>query len=108
MSSDLPEIEEMSVPESAWVEWKHSQDVDTGGLCDCGHEGLGIGWHSGSCPGATFALVTRVQKLIHELHAEWISGHENLCGGVDDYGTCIYVKRAGDSCHHPLPPSLQH
>jgi hypothetical protein len=60
---DEPEAVEMTEGESAWVLWMHGHDADTGGLCDCGHEGLGPGWHVGDCRGANLALTRKVREL---------------------------------------------
>jgi hypothetical protein len=99
MEADEVSIDEMSVPDSAWTTWKHSQDVDTGGLCDCGHEGLGPGWHGNDCQGANFALVTKVQKLINELYKEWALNHSEHCNNIDydhaDGSECLYLRPTG-------------
>lgn len=50
------EIVDMTPAEEAWVMWATSCDVDTGGRCECGHEGLGVDWHLSDCPGAVHAL----------------------------------------------------
>lgn len=107
MSNDLPEIDVMSVAESAWAMWSHASDVDTHGRCNCGHEGLGAAWHTHDCRGANAALQDKVIALLEELHDEWRSGHENSCGGIDDDGTCPYAKLPGGKCHYPMPPSLR-
>lgn len=46
---DLPEVVELEGRGADWVLWSHGQTADTGGLCDCGHEGLGPVWHTGDC-----------------------------------------------------------
>lgn len=58
------EIVEMTPAEEEWVTWSYSQDVETGGFCDCSHEGLGVSWHLDSCPGAAFALRCKVQQMM--------------------------------------------
>ena len=94
-------VDEVSIPDSAWTAWKHSQNADTGGMCDCGHEGLGPGWHGRGCAGANFALVVKVQKLVHELYSEWSWNHAERCG----------VSNCKDSdspdCNWPLPEGLK-
>lgn len=62
------EIVEMPDGESAWALWSSSSDVDTGGCCTCGHEGLGPAWHLYGCPGAEYALRRKVRELFIELH----------------------------------------
>ena len=62
------EIVEMSDGESAWALWTHSSDVDTGGYCTCGHEGLGPAWHTTDCRGANYALTHKVRELFIALH----------------------------------------
>jgi hypothetical protein len=99
MSSDLPEIEEMSVPESAYVMWSHAAGIDTKGRCDCGHEGLGPAWHTGDCRGANAALVDKAQELTRELWDQWTSNHAEHCGD----SACDQVN-----CRDwPLPKGLQ-
>lgn len=58
------EIPEMTDAETDWAYWVMSQDVDTGGRCTCGHEGLGIDWHLSGCPGVEHALRQKVHALL--------------------------------------------
>jgi hypothetical protein len=99
MSEAVSEAE-MSIPDSAWVLWKHSQNVDTAGMCDCGHEGLGPSWHVRNCAGANFALTTKVQKLVHELYTQWTWNHAEHCGVT---GCAFDIEE----CHWPLPQDLR-
>lgn len=100
--NELPEIIEMSVPESAWAMWSRASNVDTKGRCNCGHEGLGPAWHDGACPGAKVALIDKVTELLSELWLQWGANHYMRCGPlVDD--TCP----AGELCEWMLPKSLQ-
>jgi hypothetical protein len=68
MDENLPEVVEMTEGESAWALWVHGQDADTGGLCECGHEGLGPGWHEHDCPGGYEAIWRKVRELFIQLY----------------------------------------
>jgi hypothetical protein len=61
------DIVELSDRDADWVFWpeSHGPDVDTGGLCDCGHEGLGPAWHLNDCPGVLHAWRARA-KVLHD------------------------------------------
>jgi hypothetical protein len=69
MSTDgLPEIVEMTPGESEWSLWMMSSDVDTGGKCGCGHEGLGPSWHHFDCRGANYALANKLRELFIQIY----------------------------------------
>ena len=68
MDNNSVEIVEMSDGESAWALWANSQDVETYGLCKCGHEGLGPAWHEAGCRGSYEALWRKVYELFIQLH----------------------------------------
>jgi hypothetical protein len=69
---DLPEgVRFMTPAEEEWATWAMAQNgVDTDGRCNCGHEGMGVSWHTGDCRGANYALTRKVGELINRLHAE--------------------------------------
>lgn len=75
------EIVEATSAEAAWAAWAMSCDVDTGGRCTCGHEGLGIDWHVGGCPGAEHALR---RKLLTSL---------DLIANLEEAITLIYDRK---------------
>lgn len=60
----LDDFPEMTPAQREYVLWAMSSDVDTGGFCDCGHEGLGPSWHGGDCRGANHALTRKVGELM--------------------------------------------
>ena len=62
------EIDEVDGGESDWIMWLHGHTADTGGLCECGHEGLGPAWHNHNCPGAYEALWRKTRELFIALH----------------------------------------
>jgi hypothetical protein len=68
MDPDSAEMIEVSEGESAWALWVNGHEADTGGLCKCGHEGLGPGWHEGDCPGSYEALWRKVRELFIQIY----------------------------------------
>lgn len=65
----LDDFPEMTPAQEEFVMWAMSSDVDTGGLCDCGHEGLGPSWHGGDCRGVNHALTKKVGELMERAHS---------------------------------------
>jgi hypothetical protein len=112
---EAPEIEEMSVPDSAYFAWKGSQQVETFGLCDCGHEGLGPGWHIGDCRGAHAATSARLRLSLRDLYEQWERAHLHECCATDESGLCPveadpdedYMDAFKQGCRWPLPKCLQ-
>ncbi len=102
MADDAPEIAEiieMSEAESAWTLWSGSQAVETFGLCDCGHEGLGPSWHVRGCRGAYEALWRRARELTLALAEQWQAAHEYECQAHLADGEC----ELGEGCLWPKP-----
>jgi hypothetical protein len=75
----LPGIIEMGEGESAWVRWHNGSDADTGGYCNCGHEGLGPGWHTTDCRGANRALTHKARELFIAVDTQWQWAHAVQC-----------------------------
>lgn len=69
MNAEHVPIVEMTEAEGAYTMWAMSSHVDTGGLCNCGHEGLGIDWHLAECRGANHALRAKVCDLYADLYS---------------------------------------
>lgn len=67
-SDDMPGDVEPEDRDADWVFWPPpGEGVDTGGLCDCGHEGLGPSWHAYGCACLAFVWKKRAFDLHNRL-----------------------------------------
>ena len=111
MDAERIEIVEMTPAESAWHEWAMSQDIDTGGKCVCGHEGLGIDWHAFDCRGANHALRQKVLEMfgrIAELKGELAAAESTIAAlEAPETRAALTTPTAGDygPVPYPRPPS---
>jgi hypothetical protein len=68
----VADIHELSPREDDWVFWpRPGVAVDTGGKCNCGHEGLGPDWHVSNCPALVFLWRNRARELHDRLWDMW-------------------------------------
>lgn len=64
MSENSAEIVHIDDPEAyAWLQWAEAQNgVDAPG-CTCGHDDMGINWHTSDCRGRHNAVIAKARDL---------------------------------------------